>query len=60
MSQPQLSPAYTLAIFLSLPAGLLLAIRYHAGLSPLAVVLLSMSPAVVVCLIAYLHTHRMK
>lgn len=52
----RLSPAYSLAIFLSVPAGLLLALRYHSAFPTAATMAIAIGPAVVICLVAYLHT----
>jgi predicted MFS family arabinose efflux permease len=60
MTQPEpiLSPAYTLAIFLSVPAGLIQSLRFDFR-ETWQIIAVGMLPALAVVLIAYIHTkHR--
>lgn len=49
-----LSPGYAVGILLSVPAGLILAMRYSGELGRTSFILVAMAPALLVCLAAYL------
>ena len=60
MSQPEptLSPAYTLAILLSVPAGIIQSLRFDFR-ETWQIIAVGLLPSLVVMLIAYFHTrHR--
>lgn len=57
-NRSSLSPGYAIGILLSVPAGLLLAMRFGEGLSTGSFIAVAMIPAVIVCLAAWIETRR--
>lgn len=53
-----LSSGYTLAIFLSIPAGLIIGFRWFSHWPTPGFIAISCAPAVLICLAAYLDTRR--